>query len=162
MHKPLALSIALCLGLTGCQVFEKSETWNTVMHVRPGDSIREPDPSASYAEKLHRVLLDQGVEHLVVTYQYHYYTHQYDEALGTRTAVVYRDESDQRYPWWLKDDRLATPFWLPNGDLAAQVSFYARRPAEIIEKHVFPAHGRSGKTAVTTLRAPVARLHHGG
>jgi hypothetical protein len=139
MQKPLVLSIAVCLGLTGCQVFEKSQTWETVTHVLPGDSIREPDPSSSYAEKLHRVLLEQGVEHLVVTYQYHYYTHQYDEAVGTRTAVVYRDNVSPSYPWWLKDDRLETPFWLPNGELDKQISFYARRKVEVIEKHAYPA-----------------------
>jgi len=145
MQKPLALSIAVCLSLSGCQVFEKSKTWDTVMSVRPGDSFREADPSSSYAEKLHRVLLEQGVEHYVVTYQYHYYTHQYEEALGTRTAVVYRDDVDSRYPWWLKDDRSATPVWLPNGELDKQLSFYCRRPAEIIEKKHYPAGGGSGK-----------------
>ncbi|MEP6668199.1 MAG: hypothetical protein ABJF10_03550 [Chthoniobacter sp.] len=145
MQKPLALSIAVCLSLSGCQVFEKSKTWDTVMSVRPGDSFRQADPSSSYADKLHRVLLDQGVEHFVVTYQYHYYTHQYEEALGTRTAVVYRDDADSRYPWWLKDDRTATPVWLPNAEMDKQLSFYCHRPAEIIEKKHYPAGGGSGK-----------------
>jgi len=158
MPKPLALTIAVCLVLAGCQVFEKSETWETVMRVRPGDSIREPDPSASYADKLHQVLLDQGVEHIVVTYQFHYYSNHYDEALGTRTAVVYRDHADENFPWWLKDDRLASPFWLPNGDLDKQISFYAHRPVEILEKKVYPAHGANGKAAVTLFRRPVAHL----
>ncbi len=148
MQKPLALSIAVCLAFTGCQVFEKSETWETVMHVRPGDTIREADPSSSYADKLHRVLLEQGVEHYVVTYQYHYYTHQYEEAVGTRTAVIYRDNVNPSYPWWLKDDRTETPLWLPNGDMDHQVSFYARRKAEVIEKKFYPAHGGSGKASV--------------
>jgi hypothetical protein len=128
------------------------------MRVRPGDTFREPDASAAYAEKLHRVLLEQGVEHIVVTYQFHYYTNHYEEALSTRTAVVYRDEVNPRYPWWLKDDRLFTPLWLPNGDLAHQISFYAQRPAEVIEKHVYPAHGKGGKATVTLLRPPQAHL----
>ena len=80
MQKPLALSLAVCLGLAGCQIFEKSETWDTVLRVRPGDTIHEPDDSAAYAEKLHRVLLEQGVEHIVVTYQFHYYTNHYEGA----------------------------------------------------------------------------------
>ena len=152
MQKPLALSIAVCLSLTSCQLVEKSPTWETVMSVRPGECIREPDPSSSYADKLHRVLLEQGIEHIVVTYQYHYHTHQYDEALGTRTAVVYRDNADARYPWWLKDDLTDTPFWLPNGDLDKQLSFYARRPAQVIEKKVYPARGGSGKAALAHFR----------
>lgn len=152
MQKPLALSIALCLGLTSCQVFEKSEVWETVVRVHPGDSVRDPDPSASYAAKLHRALLEQGVEHFVVTYQYHYFTHNRDEALDTRTAVVYRDNVDSRYPWWLKDDRTNTPVWLPNGDLASQISFYIRRPAEVIEKKEYPARGGAAKTTLGMFR----------
>src|SRR5947209_6154055 len=148
MQKPLALSIAVCLSLSGCQLFEKSRTWETVMSVRPGECIREADPSSAYAEKLHRVLLEQGIEHIVVTYQYHYHTHQYEEALGTRTAVVYRDEADARYPWWLKDDRLENPFWLPNGNLDKQLSFYARRPAQVIEEKIYPARAGSAKAVV--------------
>ncbi|MEI9894375.1 MAG: hypothetical protein WDN28_10960 [Chthoniobacter sp.] len=160
MQKPLVFSIALCLTFTGCQVFEKSKTWDTVVSVRPGDSFREADPSASYAEKLHRVLLDQGVEHYVVTYQYHYYTHQYEEALGTRTAVVYRDDTDSRYPWWLKDDRTATPIWLPNGELNQQLSFYCHRPAEAIEKKHYPAAGGSDKVIMHPRTALVQpRVH---
>lgn len=159
MQKPLVLSLAVCLGLAGCQIFEKSETWETVMRVRPGDTIHEPDDSAAYAEKLHRVLLEQGVEHIVVTYQFHYYTNHYEEAVTTRTAVIYRDDVNPHYPWWLKDDRIATPFWLPNGDLNHQVSFYALRPAEVIEKQVYPAHGRSGKSVVTLDHPPQAHLH---
>jgi hypothetical protein len=154
MQKPLALSIALCLSFTGCQVFEKSPTWETVTHVHRGDSIRAADPSSSYAEKLHRVLLEQ---HIVVTYQYHYYTPRYEEALGTRTAVVYRDNSSASYPWWLMDDRTANPVWLPNGELDKQLSFYIRRPAEVIEKKFYPAHGGSGKASVALSRPASAR-----
>ncbi|MDR3405200.1 MAG: hypothetical protein P4L99_22080 [Chthoniobacter sp.] len=160
MQKPLALSIAVCLALTGCQVFEKSKTWETVMSVHTGDAFREADPSSSYAEKLHRVLLDQGVEHYVVTYQYHYYTHHYEEALGTRTAVVYRDDTNASYPWWLKDDRTPNPVWLPNGEMAKQLSFYCRRPAEVIEKKHYPAGGGSGKEIARPRTAAVQpRVH---
>jgi hypothetical protein len=144
MQRPLALSIVACLSLTSCQVFEKSKTWETVVSVRPGDAYLQADPSAYYAEKLHVVLLDQGVEHSVVTYQYHYYTNHYEEAVGTRTAVIYRDNDSPGYPWWLKDDRTALPVWLPAGDLDKQISFYCRRKAEVIEKKYYPAHS-SGK-----------------
>jgi hypothetical protein len=104
------------------------------------------------------VLLEQGVEHYVVTYQYHYYTHQYEEAVGTRTAVIYRDNVNPSYPWWLKDDRTETPVWLPNGDMNQQVSFYARRKAEVIEKKFYPAHGGSGKASVALARPAPHRV----
>jgi hypothetical protein len=162
MQKPLALSLALCLSLTGCQVFEKSKTWDTVMGVKPADSFRQADPSAYYSEKLHRVLLDQGVEHYVVTYQYHYYTGHYEEAVGTRTAVVYRDDTNSSYPWWLKDDRTATPFWLPASDLNAQLSFYARRKAEVIEQKHYPGHGGGGKEVIAPRRTAQNKVQFRG
>ncbi len=149
MQRPLVLTIAaMCFGLTSCQVFEKSEIWDAVTHVTPGDAIRDPDPSAAYSVKLHRVLLEQGVEHFVVTYQFHYFTHQRDEAVDTRTAVVYRDPVSSAYPWWLKDERSATPVWLANGDLAAQISFYIRRPAQVIDQKHFAAGAKSGKATL--------------
>jgi len=155
MQRYLALSIAVCLGFTSCQVFEKSEIWESVVHVTPGDSIRDPDPSAAYAAKLHHALLEQGAEH--ITYQYHYFTHQRDEAVDTRTAIVYRDPATPAYPWWLKDDRTATPVWLPNGDLDKQISFYIRRPAQVIEKKEYPAHGGSGKATLGMFRPATAK-----
>jgi hypothetical protein len=145
LQKPLALSIALCLGLSGCQVFDKSETWETVMKVRPGQSVRDPDPSHAYAARLHDALADRGVEHKVITYQYRYTTRLREEAVGTRTAVVYRDASSGTHQWWIKDDRLNKPVWLPNGELNRQVSFYLRRKAEVIEKKNYPAKGGSSK-----------------
>jgi hypothetical protein len=156
MQKPLALFIAIGLALTGCQVFERSPTWEAVVSVRPGDCFRQPDPSSYYAEKLHGVLVEQGVEHYVVTFQFHYQTHQYEEAVSTRTAVVYRDNVNERYPWWVKDERTESPFWLPNGDLDSQLSFYCRRKVEVLEKQFYPAHGGTGKSSVSLVRPAAA------
>lgn len=153
MQKPLALSIAVCLGFTGCQVFERSEAWEQAVRTRPAETWRDPDPSRAYAAKLHRVLADRGIEHKVVTYQFRYTTRLREEAVGTRTAVIYRDTRPSKFPWWLKDDRRHLPFWLPNGSLDRQVSFYIRRPAEIIEEKSYPAGGSSGK-AVAAKAAP--------
>jgi len=147
LQKPLSLSIALCLGLSGCQVFEKSETWETVMKVRPGQSVRDPDPSHAYAARLHEALASRGVEHKVITYQYRYTTRLREEAVGTRTAVIYRDASSGAHQWWIKDDRLNTPVWLPNGEINRQVSFYLRRKAEVIEEKNYP--GKAGSSKAT-------------
>jgi hypothetical protein len=159
MQKPLVFSIAVCLGLTGCQLFEKSDTWEQATRVRPGETAKDPDPSNAYAAKLHHAFAEHGIEHKVVTYQYRYTTHLREEAVGTRTAVVYRDNSDPKYPWWVKDDRLNTPVWLPNGTLDKQISFYLRRPAEVIEQKEYPAQGGVSKTVVAFAKpkAPAPR-----
>jgi hypothetical protein len=151
MQKPLALSIAVCLGLTGCHVFQGSDTWQKAMRVRPGETTRDPDPSNAYAAKLHTAFAADGIEHKVVVYQYRYTTRLREEAVGTRTAVIYRDNSTGGHPWWLKDDRLHKPVWLPNGELDRQVSFYIRRKAEVIETKNYPAQ-TSSKTAVAFAR----------
>ena len=157
MQKPLALSIAACLGLAGCNVFQKSETWNQATKVRPGETATDPDPSHAYASKLHAALAERGIEHKVVVYQYRYTTRLREEAVGTRTAVIYRDNSKPNYPWWLKDDRLNNPFWLPNGSLDKQISFYVRRHAEGIETKDYPAQGGSGKAVAFAKPAPALR-----
>lgn len=158
MQKPLALSIAACLALTGCNAFRNSETWNQAVKVRPAETTLDPDPSNAYAAKLHHAFLSQGVEHKVVVYQYEYMTRRYEKAVGTRTAVIYRDDANPAYPWWLKDDRLNNPFWLPNGSLDKQVSFYIRRKAQVIEVKDYPARGHGGKTSLA-LEKPVPKMH---
>lgn len=159
MQKSIVFSLAICLGLAGCQVFEKSETWNQAVKVQPGESKRDPDPSRAYAAKLHEVFAGLGIEHKVVVYQYRYTTRRREEAVGTHTAVVYRDNSNPRYPWWLKDDRSVEPFWLPNGHLGKQISFYLQRDATVIEEKEYPARGGSGKASVAAEhRAPASRI----
>jgi hypothetical protein len=137
MQKPLTISIAVCLCFTGCSVFKKSKTWETVTKNRV-DTTDELDPSKAYAKELHRSLAKENVEHKVVTYQYRYKTRLREEAVGVATAVVYKDETNPKNPWWIMDERLAKPVWLPNDALEKQVSFYLRRDAEIVEQHDFP------------------------
>ena len=127
------------------------------MKVRPGQSVRDPDPSHAYAARLHDVLSSHGVEHKVITYQYRYTTRLRDEAVGTRTAVIYRDTSSGTHQWWLKNDRLNKPVWLPNGELNRQVSFYLRRKAEVIEQKNYPAKGGSSK-AMLAFKKPSQSL----
>lgn len=153
MLKPIALTIAACLALTGCNAFRRSETWSQAVKVRPGETTLDADPSNAYAAKLHAAFMERGVEHKIVVYQYHYMTHRQELAVGTRTAVVFRDDSDPRYPWWLKDDRLNNPFWLPNGSLDRQISFYIRRTAKVIEVKEYPARGGSGKSTVALAKS---------
>ena len=132
MQKSISLSLAVCLTLTGCSVFRRSGTWATVTSTRV-NTRGEADPSKAYAEHLSRTLRTASVEHKVVTYQYRYRTRLREESIGTRTAVVYRDNNNPNNPWWLMDERLNKPVWLPGQDLNKQVAFYLRDDAEVVE-----------------------------
>ena len=146
MQKSGFLFLVLCFVLTGCLTARKSATWEKVRRVRVNTS-EAADPSAAYAQELHRLLQSDRVPHKVVTYQYRYTTKLREEAIGTRTAVIYHDAARSASPWWLADESVSTPVWLPEGDLNRQVRFYARRPSEVVEVCDFPG-GADGKTMV--------------
>src|SRR5438552_439092 len=110
MQKSLSVSLAACLTVAGCS--HSPSPWNTVRSVRV-DTRDSDDPSAAYAEHLSGVLKSANVEHKVVTYQFHYRTALREEAVATRTAVLYRDDHNPSNPWWLTDERLNKPVWLP-------------------------------------------------
>jgi hypothetical protein len=152
MQKPLALSIAACLALTGCALSHKSPTWDKVVRTRialpPGG-----DASRVYADGLHHELKAARVEHRVVTYQYRYDTRLREDAVVERTSVIYRDDSNAKYPWWIKDERSGRPTWLPNGSVQQQLRFYVGRDVEILDPG--KGYGGGGKQV-----APIKRHRH--
>ena len=153
MLKPIALSIAACLAFTGCSVFHKSPTWATVVRTRIA-LPREGDASQAYAEGLHRELKAARIEHKVVTYQYHYVSRLRGDATVERTAVLYRDDTHPKYPWWLKDESSGRPLWLPNGSVEQQLRFYVGRDVEIVDP------GRmSGGKQVVAISYPSQKRH---
>jgi hypothetical protein len=119
---------AAAIVLAGCGA---SPTWTRVraVHVDTRDAA---DPFAAYAGQVSASLRAAGVQHKVVTYQFRYRTELREEAIATRTAVIYRDGNDPKNPWWLAEDRLRAPVWLPGNDLNRQLSFHVRRPAEVL------------------------------
>ncbi|MEA3209984.1 MAG: hypothetical protein QOE70_3041 [Chthoniobacter sp.] len=136
MHKPISVSLVVALTLSGCSAFQTSPTWKKVVETRAGHApTTEPDPA--YADRLHRVLASDQVEHKVVTYQFRYQTALREEAVGTGTAVVYRDATTPSYPWWLMDETLTAPVWLPNGEVARQLSFFLHHQASVISEQDF-------------------------
>ena len=154
MSKPLAFSIAACLAFTGCSVFHQSPVWATVVRARI-PVPRDGDGSRAYAEGLHRELKADRIEHKVVTYQYHYRSRLREDATAERTAVLYRDDTHPKYPWWLKDESSGRPFWLPNGSLEQQLRFYVGRDVEILD----PGHmSGDGKRVVATLEKPARHI----
>jgi hypothetical protein len=148
MLKPLLTALLCCL-FSGCAAFTTSQTWQKVMHVRPDSYSDQTDTSDAYAAKLHGVLKAASVEHKVVTYEYHYSTSLREEAVGTHTAVVYRDDIDQKNPWWLMEDRLSKPVWVSGENLEDQVAFYVRHHVDVVNEKDFPANGDDHKTTVT-------------
>ena len=136
MSKTISIAVSACLVLTGCQMFRKSPTWDKAVHTRIALPV-EGDSSKQYADGLHREFKADRVEHKVVTYQYRYSSRLRDDATAERTAVIYRDETNPKYPWWLKDETSNRPVWLPNGSVEQQLRFYIGRDVEIID----PGHG---------------------
>jgi hypothetical protein len=154
MPQRLFLLLALTLTLAGCTVFRKSPTWEAVMRTRPRVA-EAADPSATYADHLHRQLAARGVEHRIVTYEFGYFTRQHEEAIGSRTAVIYRDDTHPVHPWWLTDERQSRPRWLPNGSVEKQVSFFARGDVKIVQQRHYPAR-RDGRSAAAVPPRAVA------
>lgn len=133
MNKPCSLALAMCLTLTACNGSKQKSTWQKVRETKPDKVEATADPSAAYTKKLN----EHKVEHKVVTYHYRYKTRLREDAVGTHSAVIYKDNSDPENPWWLVNERTGKPVWLPGQDLNQQVSFYLRRKAEVTEEKVF-------------------------
>ena len=149
------LSLAACVLLTGCQVFKTSSTWKKVNQVRP-HAPQSDAASDVYADRLHAVLKADAIEHKVVTYKYRYTTRMREEAVGSRTAVIYKDGVDPNHPWWLMDERTARPVWLPNGVAEQQLSFYLRDRAEVVAEKQFSADSAGKEMLASTTRPSFA------
>src|SRR5688572_25496642 len=147
MQKILCFALAFSLVLSGCGLFRPSETWTLVRGVRV-DTRGESDPSGAYAAVLSARLADARIEHKVVTYQFRHQTYLREETIGTRTAVVYRDETHPANPWWLMEEQLHQPVWLPSDELGRQISFYRRDYAEVVEVRDVPVGGGGGQKAM--------------
>jgi hypothetical protein len=132
MQKPTALAASIAVLFTGCQT--KSPTWHKVM-ATPRATGDAENRDRAYAAELHQHLA--GIPHKVVTFEYDYSSKYGGPPTTQRTAVVYFDPLNGKQPWWVMDSELDKPVWLPNEPLPRQVSFFARRPARIIEVHDF-------------------------
>ncbi len=153
MSKPLSLSIAACIALSGCQIFHKSPTWKTVVRTRVAVP-RGEDASRVYADGLHHRLQAGRVEHKVVTYEYRYRSRLRDDATAERTAVIYRDDANPKYPWWIKDESRGRPTWLPNGNVKEQLEFYVGRDVQVTSPGSLSGEG---KQLAVGEREPVLR-----
>ena len=155
MNKPCSLALAMCLTLTACNGSKQKSTWQKVRETKPDKVAATADPSAAYTKKLNKVLNEHKVEHKVATYHYRYKTRLREDAVGTHSAVIYKDNSDPENPWWLVNERTGKPVWLPGQDLNQQVSFYPRRKAEVTEEKVFSG-GKPQSTETMVAKATPA------
>lgn len=154
MKKPYTLALAVGLTLAACEGSKQKTTWQKVTETRP-DKVAAADPGEAYTNKLHKVLAADKVEHKVVTYQYRYQTRMRDEAVGTHSAVLYKDNSDPHNPWWLMDERLGKPVWLPGEDVNKQVAFYLRRNAQVLEEKQFTGGEPQAAATMIAKNTPV-------
>lgn len=129
---PCAAAAALSL-LSGCQLFQKSEAWDIVMHSKiPGRG--DEAQSDSYARELQRRLAAHGIDARVVAFHYGVNMRE-GGPVYTRSAVVYRNDTTPKVPWWLMDNTLNRPVWLPNATVEEQLRFAEKQP----ELEVIPA-----------------------
>jgi len=153
MHKLIAFAAGIAAFLTGCQSPQTTQTWRTVKAVRHAAPAVENRDSA-YARELHKTLQHAGVEHKIVAFTFKYTTRYNLDRDGSGTAVIYRDSATPSHPWWLMDERLFSPVWLPDESIERQVGFYLVRPANVVNVEEFPCkssdaakrHHDSGKT----------------
>ncbi|MEQ1851304.1 MAG: hypothetical protein ABMA01_06895, partial [Chthoniobacteraceae bacterium] len=115
-----------------------SKTWKTVKSVpKTGPAVE--DRSGNYAERLHKMLQQAGIEHKVVTFTFRYPTSMMVDAPAQDTAVIYRDAASPDHPWWLAAESLWSPMWLPTQSLGRQIDFYLARPSAVVSVAEYPA-----------------------
>ena len=95
-----------------------------------------------------------SVPHKVVTYDYPFRSKYDGEGTAQRTSVIYRDDASPKYPWWIMDERLKRPVWLPSETVQKQVSFFLRRPATIVTLRDYT---ESGEKMVAPVEPPRKR-----
>lgn len=133
MTKPVAILTGAAIFMVGCQKSHRSDTWKKVVSTpRPAPREAE-DETRAYAANLHGTLLKARVPHKVVTAEFEYHSEYRRYGKARRTVVVYRDQTRSGEGWWLMDERLNVPLWLPNQPLEKQISFYLARPATLVQ-----------------------------
>ena len=137
MKTTFTLTAGIALLLTACHS-TKTDTWQKVVST-PHTISDDKDKSRAYAAELHSTLLRAGIAHKVVTFQFRYSSKYTINGTAERTAIIYRDAADPKHPYWIMDDHLTSPVWLPEEPVERQVDFYLRRSTTIVSVTDFPA-----------------------
>ena len=137
MKTTFTLTAGIALLLTACHS-TKTDTWQKVVSTSHAISD-DKDKSRAYAAELHSTLLHAGIAHKVVTFQFRYSSKYTINGTAERTAIIYRDAAEPKHPYWIMDDHLTSPVWLPEEPVERQVDFYLRRSTTIVSVTDFPA-----------------------
>jgi hypothetical protein len=147
----------ISMALSGCGMFKSSEAWETVMNTKiPGRG--DPAQSDAYARQLQHVLAAKGIESKIVTFRYSVNSRGVNvrsdgksvvTGLSEFSVLLYRNDTTPDNPWWMMDNALSAPVWLPNGTLEQQLRFAGRRPLEIVA-----VRDSSGASAVAASQRP--------
>jgi hypothetical protein len=146
---------ASCMILSGCAVQRKSTVWQQVIDA-PRVAPSGPNTSEAYSKNLHETLQKAGVPHKVVTYNYPFSSKFDGNGTAQRTSVIYRDVNSPAYPWWIVDERLSRPVWLPTESVERQVNFFLRRPAQVVTLREYGAGDAKAVAAAEPKRRAVA------
>lgn len=161
MKSRLALVLSASLLLCGCSVFRQSPTWDSVVASRSQyHSSASLDAKDGYLNHLHQVLLNAGVEHKVVTYQFRYFNPYREESAETATAILYRDSTTPNHPWWIMDEYHHVPVWLPNWEIDAQLEFFIQRKAEVVSVKDYAGRAVEEPTVATVTRKSRGTIVH--
>lgn len=149
MKIPLAITLAASVMLSGCSIFHRSPTWESVVASR-SEYSSSGGGKDTYLNHLHQVLQGAGVEHKIVTYQFQYHNAYREEGVQSASAILYRDESTPSSPWWVMDEYHHVPVWLVNGDVDTQLEFFLQRRVEIVSTKNFAGNARAPLTRAAT------------
>jgi hypothetical protein len=161
MKIALSFALAAALLLSGCSVFHRSPTWASVVASRSHYSDSgSADAKDGYIGHLHQVLEQEGVEHRVVTYQFHFHNVYREEGVQTATVILYRDETSPNNPWWAMDEYHHVPMWLPNGEPDYQIEFFTQHHVDIVSVRDFTGHAAAPASLDKTERPPRQAFSH--
>ena len=163
MNKTILIFASLLVA--GC-AGQRSATWERVVQA-PRKTSPTGNRSAVYADGLHSELSKAKVPHKVVTYNYPFRSKFDGAGTAQRTSVIYSDPSSGGNPYWLMDEILMRPVWLPTQPVQQQISFFLRRPAKVVTLREYC--GNDGKTVapverkarVAVVDAPVMEMRPG-
>jgi hypothetical protein len=131
MTKVAILTGTVAILVAACHPSSHTDTRRRVLAV-PHPTREAGEPDRVFAADLHHTLLARHVPHKVVTVEFPYQDDFHRISTARHTVVVYRDASKKGESWWLMDERLNVPVWLPNEPLERQISFYLARPATVV------------------------------
>jgi hypothetical protein len=161
MKASLSLLLAAALAVSGCSAFQRSPVWESVVNSRAQYTGAEAtDAKDGYLNHLHQILRAAGVAHKLVTYEFTFHDPYREVGVQTASAILYRDETTPRNPWWIMDEYHHVPVWLPNWDVRGQLEFFTQRPVQVISVKDYAGSGEALSRDAKVERPPRRMAAH--